>query len=95
MNPQRILDDCGLTGASVKRVHGGDINQAYCVCANDAKYFLKVNDARLYPGMFEKEASGLAALHEKTGLVVPGVIRLVTFGCLEAKVMIRKVTPGL
>jgi len=76
VNPQRILDDCGLLSASVVPVHGGDINQAYCVSGGGAKYFLKVNDAKLYPGMFEKEARGLAALHDKTGLVVPGILKV-------------------
>lgn len=59
---QNIFDHCGLTINRYEPVHGGDINQCYCLSTRDAKYFLKVNDAFRYPGMFEKEANGLQAL---------------------------------
>jgi protein-ribulosamine 3-kinase len=87
---QEIFDHCGLTITRYEPVHGGDINHSFCLHTGDAKYFLKVNDAALYPGMFEKEAGGLTALQELTTfesaaglptfqklstLTVPGVIK--------------------
>lgn len=61
---QAILDDCNLTINRYEPVHGGDINRCYCLHTGKTKYFLKVNDATLYPGMFEKEANGLGALRK-------------------------------
>ena len=76
MSLQSILDDCGLAITKYEQVHGGDINLAYCLYTSDAKYFLKVNDALLYPAMFEKEAKGLKALSENLGIIsVPRVLK--------------------
>ena len=57
-----IFDDSGIKIIHYEPVHGGDINRSYCLHSRDAKYFLKVNDANSYPGMFEKESNGLQAL---------------------------------
>lgn len=71
-----IVDDCGLAVTKLEQVYGGDINLAYCLYTKDGKYFLKVNDATLYPKMFEKEANGLAVLAENTEIIrVPQVIK--------------------
>lgn len=76
MSLQSILDDCGLAITRYEQVHGGDINLAYCLYAGDGKYFLKLNDALLYPAMFEKEAKALKALADQAGLIsVPQVIK--------------------
>lgn len=76
MSLKNILEDCSLTITSFEPVHGGDINRAYCLYSSDAKYFLKVNDANLYPAMFEKEANGLQALaKELPTLIVPQPIK--------------------
>ncbi len=76
MSLQSILDDCGLAITRYEQVHGGDINLAYCLYTSDAKYFLKVNDALLYPAMFEKEAQGLKVLAERLGIIsVPQVLK--------------------
>jgi fructosamine-3-kinase len=72
---QDILYDCGLNITRYEPVHGGDINRAYCLYGHDAKYFLKVNDAKRYPAMFEKELNGLHALRLNTALTVPQVIK--------------------
>lgn len=73
---QSILDDCGLVITNVEQVHGGDINQAYCLYTVGAKYFLKVNDALQYPAMFEKEAKGLEVLSKNvTTIRIPQVIK--------------------
>jgi len=84
---QNIFDTCGLTITRYTPVHGGDINQCYCLHTHDAKYFLKVNNAFHYPGMFAKEANGLQALvsglptfEKLPTLVVPQVIK---YGTVE------------
>lgn len=72
---QNIFDNCGLSVTRHEAVHGGDINLCYCLYTRDSKYFLKVNDAFRYPGMFEKEANGLNALRTNFSLPVPAVIK--------------------
>ena len=72
---QTVFDDCGLNIARFEQVAGGDINDCYCLYERDAKYFLKVNDAGRYPGMFEKEANGLDALRDRSHILVPAVIK--------------------
>lgn len=57
-----------------KQVHGGDINEAYCLIGENEKYFLKLNDAERYPGMFVKEAEGLTALNKHSSFTIPKVI---------------------
>lgn len=75
MSVKEIINKSGLNVKSVKSVRGGDINDAYCLFGNDKKYFLKVNDAKRYPGMFDKEANGLRALEATSKLIVPKVIQ--------------------
>jgi len=72
---QDILDDCGFAITNYHEVHGGDINQSYCLYSHDTRYFLKVNDANRYPGMFEKEACGLTRLADNFNGRVPLVIK--------------------
>lgn len=74
MSLQKIFDECGLTVSRYETVHGGDINNAYCLQASGEKYFLKVNDAGRYPQMFAKEAGGLKILRQHFSLSVPQVI---------------------
>lgn len=57
-----------------KQVHGGDINEAYCLIGDNKKYFLKVNDDVRYPGMLAKEAEGLTALRKHSSFIIPQVI---------------------
>ena len=72
---QPIFDDCGLHVVRFERVHGGDINDAYCLITSSEKYFLKVNSENKYPLMFEKEANGLALLHHNSTFIIPQVIK--------------------
>ncbi|MEP7144502.1 MAG: fructosamine kinase family protein, partial [Ferruginibacter sp.] len=72
---QDILNSIGFTITHYEPVHGGDISDAYCLYGQDAKYFLKVNDAQRYPGMFEKEENGLRTLNQNSPLAIPQVIR--------------------
>ena len=62
-------------------MHGGDINDAYCLFGENVKYFLKVNNANRYPGMFEKESRGLYALSEL--LPALNIPRVIHFGAVE------------
>ncbi len=60
---------------SMTPVYGGDINQSYKLETTEGDFFIKMNDADVYPGLFEKEANGLKAI-QKTGTIrVPEVIR--------------------
>ncbi|MCC6615415.1 MAG: fructosamine kinase family protein [Anaerolineae bacterium] len=58
---------------SIRRVHGGDINEAVCVEVDAGRYFLKVND-NAPRGFFAAEARGLERLRAGHGLRVPAVI---------------------
>jgi fructosamine-3-kinase len=56
-------------------VHGGDINESFCIETSGGKYFLKTNDAAKFPRMLEKEARGLHWLRKHCTLKIPHVIR--------------------
>lgn len=70
-----ILEELKIYPKSIKGVHGGDINEAFCITTETQQFFLKVNKASLYPGMFICEASSLAILRAHTPLKVPQVIQ--------------------
>lgn len=72
---KNIFDECDLTVQRFEQVHGGDINNVYCLFTSQGKYFLKVNDKDKYPAMFEKEASGLDMLRKHSSLIIPQVIK--------------------
>nr|WP_078346039.1 fructosamine kinase family protein [Mucilaginibacter pedocola] len=52
-------------------VSGGDINEAYCLQTSDNKYFIKVNSAKRFPNMFEREAEGLKRIAQTAAINVP------------------------
>lgn len=52
---------------------GGDINEVFKLETNISNYCVKLNDAFLYPEMFEKEAKGLRSLNASS-FRVPEVI---------------------
>jgi len=58
---------------TIRRVHGGDINEAVCVEVEGARYFVKVNGAAP-AGFFAAEAEGLEHLRAAQILRVPTVI---------------------
>ncbi len=58
----------------VQPVSGGSINHAARVDTSWGTYFLKANDAFLYPQMFEKEASALDLLRTTGLITIPEVI---------------------
>jgi len=59
---------------SANEVGGGCINIAYSVKTNAGGFFVKVNSASRYPGMFEAEAQGLNLLAGASPLAVPEVV---------------------
>jgi fructosamine-3-kinase len=63
-----------LSDANVEPAYGGDINSCYKINCQGNNYFLKINDAVKYPQLFEKEAEGLKALSQFSGLTVPSVV---------------------
>ena len=70
-----VIDDCEIENLKeVKPVFGGDINQTFSLLG-DNHYFLKINDAARYPGMFEKEANGLNPLCGLSNCHVPEVVK--------------------
>ncbi|MEO6232937.1 MAG: fructosamine kinase family protein [Ferruginibacter sp.] len=70
-----IIHSLDLNVLDQKAVPGGDINEAHWLKTQDAEYFLKLNNAGRYTGMFEQEAKGLNTLRSASSLVVPIVIR--------------------
>lgn len=60
--------------SSVHPVGGGSINSAYGLETNVGKFFVKLNSASRYPGMFEKEAMGLKILSDAGELPVPETV---------------------
>lgn len=74
MDLNAIFNQLGIVVHRTERVHGGDINNTWCIYTDDKKYFLKTNKADLYPGMFAKEANGLALLRQHSDLTIPQVI---------------------
>ncbi len=70
----RIEHILGARLTAVVPVPGGDTNHTFKLTAGHESYFLKANSATLYPGMFGKEARGLALLRDANGLHIPQVI---------------------
>ncbi len=60
--------------SSAHAVGGGSINSAYGLETNVGRFFVKLNSASRYPGMFEKEALGLSILSEAGELPVPETV---------------------
>jgi fructosamine-3-kinase len=54
-----------------ERIHGGDINETFLLDTSEGRWFLKMNDARKYPTMFERELSGLEELRAAGVISVP------------------------
>jgi fructosamine-3-kinase len=59
---------------SARPVGGGSINDAYAIQTDREKYFVKLNSASAFPGMFEAEKRGLEILRNAGGPAVPAVI---------------------
>ena len=79
-NLSNIVAETGLHVDHIERVHGGDINEAYCLITATEKFFIKVNNNAAYPLMFEKEAHGLELLRKNSTIIVPKTIKQGSLG---------------
>lgn len=66
----------GISGKAVsiisdQSVGGGCINRTLKLITTEGAYFIKLNDACLYPGMFDAEMLGLKLLAGKSALRIP------------------------
>lgn len=59
---------------AVYHVGGGCINNTYKIITSKGKYFLKSNDAKQYPMMFELEAKGLETIRNTQAIRTPYVL---------------------
>jgi protein-ribulosamine 3-kinase len=59
---------------------GGSINAAYKLSAGNRDFFIKHNDSKKFPGMFDRESRGLSLLASTRTLRVPEFIASGTFG---------------
>lgn len=66
------LLECKINSTQV--LYGGDINHSIKLSTPKGDFFVKWNQAKLCPGMFEKEASGLLKLAESGDIMLPTVI---------------------
>lgn len=80
MSLYTILEEAGFSISSRERIHGGDINQCWRVVSGNTNFFLKINSAEKYRGMFRLEAAALKALKENSSFAVPAVIKEGTAG---------------
>ena len=72
---RQIFESFGEVVVNRKSLSGGDINQALKITTHTGNYFLKLNKATAYPGMFAAEARGLQELQKHFPQLVPDVIR--------------------
>jgi protein-ribulosamine 3-kinase len=75
-------------------VAGGSINQAFQLRSNEGDFFLKKNDARLFPGMFETEEKGLGLLSKHSSFRIPQVLFCDVFKD-EALILMEYIQPGI
>ena len=67
--------DIPIVSIEFKSVGGGSINETYRVIINsDKKFFLKLNAAKKFPSLFEKEKNGLEFLAKQNIIKVPEIV---------------------
>src|SRR4051794_14719670 len=71
---KQICEGEGLKYIASSSISGGDINASYELTTHKGRFFMKVNSAVEFPGMFEKEADGLKALQQTQLVKIPGVV---------------------
>lgn len=72
-----VLQKAGEEAQSITGFHpvsGGSINQAYRVETPQKDFFVKINNASRFPGMFEAEAKGLDLLRRGGTFKIPKVL---------------------
>ncbi|MCS6917521.1 MAG: fructosamine kinase family protein [Chitinophagales bacterium] len=75
---QLLLQQAGVDAGvqALEPQGGGCINDCYGVRTASGNFFLKVNQAKTYPGMFQAEARGLELIHRNVPGFAPAVIGL-------------------
>lgn len=73
--------------------HGGSINRAARLETNAGLFFIKWNEAKKFPGMFDAEVRGLQLLRETNTLHIPEVISTGTDGG-ESWLLLRYLSKG-
>lgn len=79
---------------AVSSLSGGSINDAYKISTTGPDFFLKLNDAEKFPGMFEAECKGLKLLEQNSGIKIPAVITSGLAG-QYAFLVLEYVAPGI
>jgi len=59
---------------SLQSVEGGCINECYRLNTSSGVFFMKVNDAKAFPTMFDAEARGLTLLNQMVPAIAPEVV---------------------
>jgi protein-ribulosamine 3-kinase len=71
---QFILGNLSNAKARFVSLGGGSINRAFRVESSNSKFFCKINSAKKFPGLFQKEQNGLSFLSNTKTIKVPEVI---------------------
>lgn len=79
---------------SLKKIHGGSINDAFRVETTAGIFFLKINDAAKFPRMFEIEAKGLELLRNAGCIALPAVIATDIVNEKEQYILMEHIHPG-
>ncbi|MBA2422520.1 MAG: fructosamine kinase family protein [Chitinophagales bacterium] len=59
---------------SLQSVEGGCLNECYRLNTSSGVFFMKVNDAKAFPTMFDAEARGLTLLNQMVPAIAPEVV---------------------
>lgn len=70
----------GFSIQAIKTLHGGSVNQSYCLITKSKKYFIKLNDDPRALEMFEAEKKGLELLSLSGKINIPMVYACASFG---------------
>jgi fructosamine-3-kinase len=71
---QRIAQHHDFKVLEVHQLTGGDINRVYRLKSVETSYVVKLNQASVFPGMFEAEARGLRLLATSSSFKIPEVV---------------------
>lgn len=84
---QEIEAQTGTRITGFSSASGGCINSGGRVSTSTGAWFLKWNDLKNYPGMFEAESRGLALLRKAAALAIPDVVHAGTAGAYQFLLM--------
>lgn len=70
-----VKDSLAISAHNKKRVHGGDINEAFSFTSGDQKYFIKYQIGPQASSMFQSEAEGLRLIATKKCIKTPSPVQ--------------------